>query len=145
MYNASRDFVEDSVPPAAVLRAVWEIETYPEFVKGVKRVEVTKREENLLEATFTAGLTGLDFEYVLRCERDETSVRWKRIRGSFRDASGSMTHLGQGRFRYTQKLDPGFAVPGFAVRFVLEHSLPRLIREFRARAARYAAESAEAS
>jgi ribosome-associated toxin RatA of RatAB toxin-antitoxin module len=135
VYNASREFVEDSVPPAALLQAVWEVETYPEFVKGIKRVEVLVREDDRLEAEFTAGLAGLDFQYVLRCERDACEVRWKRIRGSFRDASGSMTHLGQGRFRYTQRLDPGFAVPSFAVRFVLEHSLPRLIREFRSRAA----------
>ena len=37
--------------------------------------------------------------------------------------------------------DPGFAVPGFAVQFVLERSLPRLIKEFRRRARERATEA----
>ena len=53
-----------------------------------------------------------------------------------------MTHLGGQRFRYENAMDPGFAVPHFAVRFVVERSLPRLVREFRERArAKFAAEA----
>lgn len=134
MYSASKEFVEDVVSPGLILAAVWDVAAYPEFVKGIKKVKMRQSDGDHALAEFTAGLAGMDFKYVLHCERDEEQVRWRRVAGSFRQAEGSMTHLGSGKFRYWQMLDPGFAVPGFAVRFVLERSLPRLIREFRERA-----------
>ncbi len=133
MYRAVREF-ESDVAPGALLDVVWEVERYPDFVKGVRAVDVLSRDDHRCLARFTAGLAGMDFHYVLACERDPAEVRWARVSGAFHDAAGRMTHLGGHQFRYENALDPGFAVPEFAVRFVLERSLPRLIREFTDRA-----------
>ncbi len=134
MYNAVREFTEDEATPQQMLDAVWNVTSYPEFVKGVRAVEILQDNGKLLRARFTAGVAGMDFDYVLECERNDTEVRWKRVSGSFRDAAGCMRHLGGNSYRYENAMDPGFAVPQFMVRFILESTLPRLIREFRERA-----------
>ncbi|RMG09828.1 MAG: hypothetical protein D6731_18875 [Planctomycetota bacterium] len=134
MYRASREFVEDQVPPEVLLDVVYDVAAYPQFVRGVRRVEVLEDDGQRVLARFTAGVAGLEFQYTLECERDERAVRWRRVAGDFRAAEGRLVHLGGQRFLYENAMDPGFAVPGFAVRFVLERSLPRLIREFRERA-----------
>ena len=144
MYSATKEFRDAEVDPQRLLDVVYAVEDYPEFVKGVREVTVQNRGERDLVARFKAGVGGMTFDYTLFVERTETEVRWRRIKGSFRASEGSMVHLGEGRFRYRNAMDPGFAVPGFAVQFVLERSLPRLIKEFRRRARERAAE-AEAS
>lgn len=133
MYRGAREF-EVAVPPEALLGVVWDVSGYPEFVRGIKAVAVLEETDATQLARFTATLAGLDFEYVLSMDRDEREVRWQRASGSFKDAGGRMTHLGGHHFRYENWLDPGFHVPDFAVRLVLERNLPRLIREFQDRA-----------
>jgi hypothetical protein len=134
VYKAAREFEEDQVAPGDLLDVVYDVASYPEFVKGVRRVEVLQDDGRRALARFTAGVAGMEFSYTLTCERDEREVRWRQVTGDFRDAAGRVAHLGGQRFVYENAMDPGFAVPGFAVRFVLERSLPRLIREFRERA-----------
>lgn len=133
---------ETDVPVETMLDVVWDVEQYPEFVKGVRKVTVLRDGEHEREAEFRAGFKGMDFTYVLELKRTPDAVRWRRLRGSFRDAAGAVVHEGGTRFRYENAMDPGFAAPGFAVRFVLERSLPRLIREFRQRASDVARERA---
>ena len=134
MYKAVREFTEDEATAEQMLDAVWNITSYPDFLRGVKRVEILQEDGQNILARFTAGVAGMEFNYVLKCERAEAEVRWRRVEGDFRDAEGCMRHLGENRFRYENAMDPGFAVPGFAVQFILERSLPRLIREFQQRA-----------
>lgn len=133
MYKGVREFTT-SVAPRVLLDVVWEVAAYPEFVKGIKRVALLEQAEGRARARFTAGLAGMDFEYVLKVEREPSEVRWQRESGAFNDTGGRITHLGGERFRYEAWLDPGFHVPELAVRFVLERSLPRLIKEFITRA-----------
>lgn len=133
VYQATREF-EDSIPPQFMLQAVWAVEDYPSFVKGVAHVEVLERSDTRTRAEFTASLGGMKFSYQLEITRDEREVRWKRVSGAFRDAAGAMIHLGGQRYRYENAMDPGFAVPELAVKFVLNRSLPRLLREFRGQA-----------
>lgn len=133
MYRGAREF-ELAVPPDALLSVVWDVRGYPDFVRGIKSVAVLEETERTLLARFTASIAGMDFEYVLSMDRDEREVRWQRVSGSFKDAGGRMTHLGANQFRYENWLDPGFHVPDFAVRLILERNLPRLIREFQDRA-----------
>ncbi len=133
MYKGVREF-ELAVPPEVLLDVVWDVRAYPDYVRGVARVEVLEEHPDRALARFTASMAGLEFDYVLSMERDAREVRWQRVSGSFKDAGGRMTHLGGDRFRYENWLDPGFHVPDFAVRLVLERNLPRLIREFQDRA-----------
>ena len=134
MYKGVREFDEDEISPEALLAVVWDVARYPNFVRGVVAVNVLQDDGRHSLAEFKTTVTGLDFSYVLKLEREPDRVCWRRVSGAFRIVEGSMAHLGGTRFRYENALDPGFAVPGFAVRFVLERSLPRLIREFRKRA-----------
>jgi hypothetical protein len=133
VYKGVREFDLD-LPPDDLLSVVWDVRAYPEFVKGVRRVDVLEERDRVARAKFTASLAGVEFEYVLAIHRDDREVRWQQVSGSFKDAGGRMTHLGGPRFRYENWLDPGFHVPDFAVRLVLDRSLPRLIREFQERA-----------
>jgi hypothetical protein len=133
VYRGAREF-ELAVPPDALLGVVWDVRGYPDFVRGIKAVTVLEESDRTLLARFTASIAGMDFEYVLAMDRDEREVRWQRASGSFKDAGGRMTHLGGTQFRYQNWLDPGFHVPDFAVRLILERNLPRLIREFQDRA-----------
>lgn len=140
MYRGVREFTS-SVPPQVLLDVVWDVAGYPAFVKGIKQVDVLeshaspgKPVEADALARFRGGFAGMEFEYVLRVEREPREVRWQRVSGAFKDTGGRVTHLGGDRFRYEAWLDPGFHAPEFAVRFVLERSLPRLIREFCERA-----------
>lgn len=133
MYQADTTFELD-VPPQLLLDVVWEVEHYPEFVRGVKKVELLSRDGGRTRARFVAGIAGMEFRYDLEVLRTPSEVTWRRVAGSFRDAAGAMRHLGGRRFRYENALDPGFAVPELAVKFVLGRSLPRLIRELTERA-----------
>ncbi|MBL4847277.1 MAG: SRPBCC family protein [Planctomycetes bacterium] len=134
MYSASREFHEPDVPPEILLEVVYDVEAYPDFVKGINGVTVKNRGPNNIVAEFDADMGAMKFRYTLLIEREAGVVRWRRLAGAFRANEGSMVHLGDGHYRYKNAMDPGFAVPGFAVRFVLERSLPRLIKELRARA-----------
>jgi uncharacterized membrane protein len=133
MYKAAREF-ETEIAPQFLLDAVWDVARYPEFVKGLKAVEVEQDDGTRATAWFTASLAGMDFRYLLEIERNGRAVSWRRLAGSFKDAAGAMIWLGERRFRYENAMDPGFAVPELAVRLVLERSLPRLVREFQERA-----------
>lgn len=139
MYKAVREFEELEASPEDLLAAVWDVPAYPTFLKGVVAIKMVSSDGRHLTARFTAGVAGLEFNYLLEMEREDRVVRWRRVSGDFRAVEGSMTHLGGTRFRYENAMDPGFAVPRFAVRFVLERSLPRLIREFRERGRELAA------
>lgn len=134
MYTASHEFEEEVASPAAVLDAVWDLESYPEFVTGVRAVEVLEDDGRVARARFTAGMMGVEFTYVLRCEREDDAVRWRRESGDFEDAAGCLRHLGETRYRYENALDPGFAVPQLAVRMVLSRGMPGLVAEFCRRA-----------
>lgn len=134
VYSASREFHEPDVPPEILLEVVYDVEAYPDFVKGINGVTVKNRGPNNIVAEFDADMGAMKFRYTLLIEREAGVVRWRRLAGAFRANEGSMVHLGDGHYRYKNAMDPGFAVPGFAVRFVLERSLPRLIKELRARA-----------
>lgn len=134
MYSASREFEETEVSPEHLLDVVYDVAAYPEFVKGINSVTVKNRAAHSQVAEFLADMGAMQFKYTLLVERQADSVTWRRIAGSFRASEGSLIHLGGGKFRYRNALDPGFAVPGFAVRFVLDRSLPRLIKELLARA-----------
>lgn len=133
MYQAAAE-LEIDVPPELLLEVVWRVEDYPAFVRGVKSVEVLADDGSTRRARFVASIAGLEFKYELEIRKTSRDVTWKRTSGSFRDTAGAMRHLGGGRFRYENALDPGFAVPEFAVKMVLDRSLPRLIKEFQARA-----------
>ena len=134
MYSASREFDETSVSPEHLLDVVYDVGAYPEFVKGINSVTIKNQAPTSQVAEFKADMGAMHFKYTLLVERQPNSVTWRRIAGSFRASEGSLIHLGGGKFRYRNALDPGFAVPGFAVRFVLDRSLPRLIKELLARA-----------
>lgn len=140
MYKAVREFEELEASPEDMLAAVWDVSAYPEFVKGVTATKVISADGRHLFAQFTAGVAGMEFHYLLKLEREDQLVRWRRVSGDFRAVEGCMTHLGGARYRYENAMDPGFAVPGFAVRFILDRSLPRLIREFRTRGRALAAQ-----
>jgi hypothetical protein len=134
VYSATRDFEEHDVPASVLLDVVYDVEDYPAFVKGIRAVTLQNQAENTKLAEFRAGVGGMKFSYILFVERLETEVRWRQLSGTFRSSEGFLLDLGGGNFRYHHALDPGFAVPGFGVRFVLERSLPRLIKQFRKRA-----------
>jgi ribosome-associated toxin RatA of RatAB toxin-antitoxin module len=134
VYTATHDFEEAEASPTHLLDAVWDVAAYPEFVKGVRAVEVLEDDGATALAQFRAGLLGVEFTYVLRCVRDERSVQWRRESGDFRDAAGQLVHLGGTRYRYENAMDPGFAVPQLAVRVVLSRGMPNLVAEFCRRA-----------
>jgi hypothetical protein len=136
LYTASHEFAESDASPRALLDTVWDLASYPDFVTGVRHVEVLEDDGRVARAIFRAGILGIEFTYVLRCERDETEVRWARESGDFRDAAGCLRHLGGDRYRYENAMDPGFAVPKLAVRMVLSRGMPGLVAEFCRRARR---------
>lgn len=140
MYRAAREFDEPDVPPETMLDVVFDVAAYPEFVRGVQGAKILQRDGSILMVEMTAGVAGMDFVYVLKVERLENEVCWHRVKGAFKHAEGRMAWLGGARYRYEQALDLGFAVPQFAVRFVLEGNLPRLIRGYRDRAKKVLAE-----
>ncbi len=134
LYKATHEFERPEIKPSHLFDAVWNFASYPEFVTGVQAVEVLEDDGKVARAQFTAGLMGVRFQYVLLCKRTRTEVRWERESGDFQDAQGRMKSLGKGKYLYENALDPGFAVPAFAVKMVLKRGMPKLIAEFCRRA-----------
>ena len=139
LYRVERE-VDINVPPRAFFDVVWDFETYPRFVTGIAATKVIFHEENLKRVEITAKLMGIPFRYELSCERDKDErVHWERTSGAFARAEGSWTLLetrpsGALRIRYENAVDPGLPAPGFMVHYVLETSLPKLLKEFKDRA-----------
>lgn len=142
LYEASAEVVVRA-SAREFLAVVWDFARYGEFITGINGTEVMplKPQESESERVLVrvdAGIFGLGFSYVLDCRRDgDRRVWWKRTSGSFNDAFGSWTIVEENaegvRARYDNAVDPGFPVPAFAVRFILDRQLPKLLDEMKTR------------
>src|SRR5438105_3295376 len=138
LYHAERE-IEVLATPSLFFDLVWDFERYPEFVSDVAGVRVLSREPGEVHVEITARLLWIPFRYELAVSReDDRAVRWQRVAGAFARAEGAWTLVeareGRSRIRYENAVDPGIPAPGFVVQHVLEQSLPKLMKEFRARA-----------
>ena len=77
MYKAKREFDVDGAPEA-ILDIMWDFAAYPDFFTGLNSVEILSQNERRASIRVSAGFAGLEFSYVLTCDRHDTAVSWWR-------------------------------------------------------------------
>ncbi len=117
--------IEIDASPEELFAIVTDLESYPDWVDGMKDVDVLGTDDNdlPLRSTMTLDVTIRTVTYTLSYEYDyPTSVAWtseeggdiKRIDGSYtfeQAAEDEPTTV-----TYELTIDPGFPVPGFMIR-----------------------------
>lgn len=108
---------------------VVDVDSYPEWLKDVKSVEVLERDADgrPLAATMRVDVTIREVTYTLDYEYDvPTRVAWtSRPGGDVRSIDGSYTFEinddGGTTVIYELAIDPGFPVPGFLLKRAAKH------------------------
>lgn len=128
------------VEPQRLFEAVIKYEEYPEFVDGVKRVEVKRDDGKPTVVKYYFSLFK-DFEYELEHFEDpeKGTVQWSLIESDlFNKNSGKweITPAGEGltQVKYSIDVDFKVPVPGFIVKRLVKGNLPGMIQSFEERA-----------
>ncbi len=117
--------IEIDASPEELFAIVTDLDSYPDWVDGVKAVEIHELDDNELplRSTMTLDVAIRTVTYTLGYEYDyPNSVAWaceeggdiRRIDGSYtfeQEAEGEPTTV-----TYELTIDPGFPVPGFMLR-----------------------------
>jgi uncharacterized membrane protein len=113
--------IEVAAPPADVREVALALEEYPDWVTGVKSVDVTEQDEDgrPVLANFVAEAMVKEISYTLRYEYElENGFTWSAVPGrDIKAMEGSYefneTEDGRTEVLYALKVEPAFIVPGF--------------------------------
>ena len=151
MHRAQETVIID-VDLATVWGVVCDYERYPEFISEMRSVKVLRRTAGEQDVEFGIELELLGMRkrihYTLAMlETPQTSIRWRLVRSDTLkgdDGSWHFRSLGERRTEATYQIEVklGPFVPGAVSKFLVEHSLPRLLSQFKRRAETLAARQA---
>lgn len=125
--------------PGAVWRVMVDCDRAPEFVPRMRSCRVLEDHGDVALLEHRVRPTPLlpEQTYVLRVDRRPYErIRFRRVAGALREMTGAWRlrpHRDGTLVSYTVVLDPGFAVPQWAVRRALERDLPELLHALKER------------
>lgn len=132
MAHAQRTEVFD-VEIEKVFKVLTDFESYPSFMDGVSKVEVTKRNGNNVEAQYSLNIIK-KFSYTMNHVVEEPNkISWSFISGDlFKKSDGSWTlkDLGNGQTEVTYEVDIDFKVmvPGMVSKKLVSSNLPSMLK-----------------
>jgi ribosome-associated toxin RatA of RatAB toxin-antitoxin module len=138
MHAAQRTAIFD-VPLDPLYEVIVDYPAYPEFVDNVTRVQMLKQDEHGGRGKFFVHVVK-EFSYTLDLVHDyPRGISWTLVRSDlFKDMSGSWALKPKGKKKtevtYTAEVHPRVIAPGFLVRQLVQHSLPKMMAAFEARA-----------
>ena len=134
--------IEVSAPPQLVYEVALDLEAYPDWVTGVKEVEIHDEDEHgrPLRVSFVADAMIKEISYTLIYRYDlDNGFSWSAepgddIRGM--DGSYEFNSLDDGgtEVLYALKVDPAFVVPGFLRRQAEKQIVSSALRGLKKRA-----------
>jgi ribosome-associated toxin RatA of RatAB toxin-antitoxin module len=132
--------IEVHAPADAVFAVIWDVKRYPEFLTDVVETSVREiGEPGVQDADFEVQLVRIR-RYTLRMVADPPrGVQWTLLEGeSLRENVGSWQVLPHTDghtclVSYRIRVDFNLPVPDVIVRKIVEHNLPMMLRQFKAR------------
>ena len=135
--------IESSAPPQRLFDVALAIDSYPQWVTGVKEVDVLERddEDRPVRARMVVDAGVRVIEYVLRYTYDPEYLQfsWDAEPGDdIKSLSGSyeLAELDDGgtEVRYGLRVEPAFPFPGFLRRQAEKHIITNALRGLKRRA-----------
>lgn len=128
------------VPMDKLFAAITQYEAYPEFVAGVKKIDVERKGPGLARATYHVSMIK-DIEYTIDLKDDQGAgtVSWSLVESAFMKANNGSWKLedlggGKTKARYALEVDFSFPAPGFVVKKLVKSTLSPMIKSFADRA-----------
>jgi coenzyme Q-binding protein COQ10 len=126
------------------LDALWDVITdydgYADFVEGLESIEVTKREKNVVYATYVVAMMGKKVKYTLKhTETPKKKLVWEMTEGEmfkFNNGGWDLKAKGDDQVEATYTVDVGFPllVPKTIVNMLTTTQLPSMMQAFEVRA-----------
>lgn len=116
-----------------IFKVLTDFESYPNFMDGVSKVEVTNREGNNIEAEYSLNIIK-KFSYTMNHVVEEPNkISWSFISGDlFKKSDGSWTlkDLGDGKTEVNYEVDIDFKVmvPGMVSKKLVKSNLPSMLK-----------------
>ncbi|MBI2566400.1 MAG: SRPBCC family protein [Candidatus Schekmanbacteria bacterium] len=124
--------------PHEVYQVVADFDRYPEFMSDHQAAQIIARSDRIVEVRFTIVIVkAFDFEVVHTMDPGR-SIDWVHRKGPFKHCEGGW-HFAPSAdgletdVRYRIAVDPGFFIPGFIVKSLIEGTLPRTLNTFKGR------------
>lgn len=138
---AQADYQETlSVDRRKLFEAITRYEDYPQFVDGVKKVEVERKGPGKARVRYFVSMMK-DIDYTLDHEEDPEKgvVTWKLVTSDFmakNEGRWTLTEPSPGKTAvgYAIDIDFNFPVPGFILSKLVKGSLPSMVKGFAKRA-----------
>jgi carbon monoxide dehydrogenase subunit G len=123
MAERTEGSIEIEAPPEAILEAISDFQSYPEWVDGIRSAEVLERDGDGrgIRVVFEFAAMGFTASYTLAYEYGEAGVSWTTVEasGALRDVQGEYVLEplnGDTRVTYRLTVDLAVSVPGFVKR-----------------------------
>lgn len=121
--------------------AVSDLESYPKFVEGMKKVRTEKSPTGEIMASYDLTMMGKDMSYTLKINQDPAAkvLSWSLVKSDFfkvNNGSWKIESIGQDRCKviYSLEVEFSFSVPGFMLKPMIKSSLPTMMDNFYSRA-----------
>ena len=122
------------------LDALWDVITdyagYPDFVEGLEKLTITKKEGNCTWAQYELNMFGKKIKYVLKhTEKPKKHLEWEMVEGEFfkhNNGSWDLKEKGKEQVEATYSVDAGFPllVPKAIVNTLTGSQLPSMMKAF---------------
>lgn len=126
------------------LDALWDVitdyEGYADFVEGLSKTKILKREGNDVYVEYHVNMMLKNFKYVLvHREKPKKGLVWEMVEGDFfkyNNGSWDLKEKGKGKVEATYTVEVGLPllVPKAVVNTLVGSSLPSMLKNFEARA-----------
>ena len=129
------------VDASKFFQAVTQLEKYPEFVDGMKKVVVEKGANGETIGHYELSMMSKDMSYSLKIKEDAAAgtLDWTLLKSDFfkvNNGAWKIESLGAGKCKVTYSLDVefNFSVPGFILKSLVKGTLPTMMKNFYDRA-----------
>lgn len=116
--------------------AITQYENYPQFVAGVKKIEVQRKGPGKARATYHVSMIK-DIEYTIDLEDDREAgkISWSLVQSAFMKSNNGRWELqalgpGKTKAKYSLEVEFSFPAPGFVVKQLVKSSLGPMLRSF---------------
>ena len=122
-------------------QAVSDLNCYPEFVDGMKKVKAEKSPTGEMTAYYEFSMMGKDMNYTLNLKQDPAAgtLSWTLLKSDFfkvNNGGWKIESLGAGKckVKYSLEVEFTFSVPGFVLKPMIKGTLPTMMDSFYNRA-----------
>ncbi len=130
--------IEIKATPKQCYKVLADYESYPEFLKDLKSVEIKKKKANSCEVTYHISVIK-DISYTVKMNgKPDNHLSWSFVEGDFmKDNHGSweLEEIKKGvtQATYNVEVKFGLLVPGAVTKALVGNHLPQMLKAFKAR------------